>query len=257
MNGEPMMLWYKAWRESRMRFAMIAVAVAAICVYAVRFRDQIQANGIPIRPGLRDGAYSENIYQFVYSGTAKGVFALLVIFLGLGGLLRERAHRTAIFTLALPVSRMRLILTQIVVGLAEMAALALLPALLIPSLSPLVHQSFPLAEALHFSVLWFGCGTIIFASAFFLSVVFGGEYIAPVACYIALISQSLVAQWAPLRPYRLNLMWTMGEFGTRHWDPQHNVLLSSPLPWTRLLIIALIASGLFALSARTTQRQDF
>jgi len=257
MNGEPMMLWYKAWRESRMRFAMIAVAVAAICVYAVLFHDQIQANGIPIRPGLRDGAYSENIYQFVYSGTAKGVFALLAIFLGLGGLLRERAHRTAIFTLALPVSRMRLILTQIVVGLAEMAALALLPALLIPSLSPLVHQSFPLAEALHFSVLWFGCGTIIFASAFFLSVVFGGEYVEPVACYIALISQSLVAQWAPLRPYRLNLMWTMGEFGTRHWDPQHNVLLSSPLPWTRLLIIALIASGLFALSARTTQRQDF
>lgn len=247
MNGEPMMLWYKAWRESRIRFAMIALAVAAVCLYAVLFHDQ----------DLHGRTYNEHIYNLIYSGTAKGVFAFLVIFLGLGGLLRERAHRTAIFTLALPVSRVRLILTQIAVGLAEMAALALLPALLISSLSPLVHQTFPLAEALHFSVLWFGCGTIIFASAFFLSVVFGGEYTAPVACYIALISQALVAQWAPLRPYRLNLLWTMGEFGTMRWDSQHNVLLSSPLPWVRLLIIALIASGLFALSARITQRQDF
>lgn len=243
-------LWYKAWRESRTRFAIIALAIAAMCVFAVLFHAQLQADE-------NVSEYSKHIYDLIYSGTAKGMFALLVIFLGLGGLLREKAHRTALFTLALPVGRGRLIGTQIALGLLELAALALLPAFLIPSLSPLVHQSFPLAEALHFSVLWFVCGAVIFASAFFLSVVFSGEYTAPVVCYIVLMVQALIAQWAPLRPYRTNLLWTMGEFGIMRWDAQHAVLTAGPLPWTRLLVLALIASSLFALSARITQRQDF
>ncbi|MGH7783539.1 MAG: hypothetical protein ACREO5_06845, partial [Candidatus Binatia bacterium] len=181
----------------------------------------------------------------------------LTIFLGLGGLLREQAHRTAVFTLTLPVSRLRLLVTQIVVGISELAVLSLLPAILIPSLSLLVYQSYPLGEALHFSILWFGCGSIIFAASFFLSVVLPGEYTAPVACYIALMLQALIAVWTPLRPYRLNLLWTMGEFGTMRWDPQLNALIGAPLPWWRLLTVMLIAFGMLVFATRIAQRQDF
>jgi hypothetical protein len=49
----------------------------------------------------------------------------------------------------------------------------------------------------------------------------------------------------------------MGEFGTMHWDLQHNLLLSNPLPWARLLTIMLIALGMIILAARITQKQDF
>jgi hypothetical protein len=52
-------------------------------------------------------------------------------------------------------------------------------------------------------------------------------------------------------------MWTMGEFGTMHWNPQHNLLLSAPLPWARLLMILLIAFGMLALAERINQKQDF
>jgi len=239
------MLWYKAWRESRTRFVVIAMTLVGFCLFAVLFRD----------PASR--AYGERVRHLIYAGTAKGTFAMLVIFLGLGGLVRERKRRTAVFTLALPAGRLRLVVTQMAVGLLELAALSLVPALLIPLLSRLIHQYYPLAEALHFSILWFGCCSVIFALAFLLSVVLDGEYTAPVACYVALMLEVLISNWPSLRPYRLNLMWTMGDFGIMHWDPRHNLLLSPSLPWARLMMIVLIAFGMLALAARITQKQDF
>lgn len=61
-----------------------------------------------------------------------GHFALLVIFLGLGGPHRERLQDSAGFTLALPVSRFRVVEIRVVMGMAELAVLALTPAILIP-----------------------------------------------------------------------------------------------------------------------------
>jgi len=251
------MLWYKAWRESRTRFAITAFTLVGFCLFAVLFRNQNRASGDLVIPVLRSSIFSERIYDLVYYGTAKGVFAILTIFLGLGGLLRERRNRTAIFTLSLPVSRFRLIGTQMVVGLSEMAALSLLPAVLIPSLSKFVHESYPLDEALHFSMLWFACGSIIFAAAFLMSVVLGGEYIAPVVCYIALVLQALITTTALGQRYRLNLMWTMGEFGRMHWDSRHKFLVSDPLSWGRLLIVMLIALCMLAFASRIANKQDF
>jgi ABC-2 type transport system permease protein len=251
------MLWYKAWLESRTRFLITAGTLAMFCLFVVLFQNQIQARGSPIPSGLRGHVYSEHIYNLIYSGTAKGIFSILVIFLGLGGLLRERAHGTATFTLALPASRLRLLTAQIGVGLSEMAVLALVPVLLIPGISPLVHQSYPMSQAFQFSILWFGCGTIIFAMAFLLSVLIGGEYTAPVACFILLFFHTVIALWRPLRPYRLNMFWTMGGVGMMHWGLQNTLVLSGPLPWARLLTIALTSIALLAIAAKVAQRQDF
>jgi ABC-2 type transport system permease protein len=250
------MLWYKAWLESRTRFLITAGTLAVFCLFVVLFQNQIQAQG-SLPSGLRADLYSQHIYNLIYSGAAKGIFSILVIFLGLGGLLRERAHGTATFTLALPASRLRLLAAQIGVGLSEMAALALVPALLIPGISPFVHESYPISEALEFSVLWFGCGIIIFATAFLLSILLGGEYTAPVACYVLLVLHTAIAMWRPLRPYRLNMMWTMGGVGMMQRDLQNTLVFTGPLPWARLLTIALISIVLLATAAYVAERQDF
>jgi len=251
------MLWYKAWRESRTRFWVIALAVIGFSLFVVLFHSTIQSGlSYPLR-GFREDTYSAHVYKFMYSGTGKGIFAFLVIFLGLGGLLREQTRRTAVFTLALPATRVQLVVTQIVVGLLELATLSLLPALLIPALSMMVHQYYPLGEALHFSILWFACGSIIFATAFLLSVILRGEYTAAVACYVALFLELVISSWPSLLPHRLNLMWTMGEFGTMHWDAEHSLLLTDPLPEMRLLTIMLIALGMFVFAVHITKKQDF
>ena len=255
----PRMLWYKAWRESRTRFAITGFTLIGFCFFAVfSFSNHDRTNGRILLPILRHGNYSEHVYKLVFDGMAKGIFAILTIFLGLGGLLREQRNRTAIFTLSLPVTRFQLIGTQLVVGMLEMAVLSLLPVLLIPSLSILVHESYPLTEALHFSVLWLTCGSIIFATAFLLSVVLSGDYTAPVVCYLALMLQALILTATALgQRYHLNLLWTMGDFGRMHWDSQHEFLMSDCLHWARLLILALIALCMFALALKITNKQDF
>lgn len=251
------MLWLKAWRETRLRFLLIALTLSALCAFVVLFEPYIRQQQLPIPLHTRKGVYTEYIYYLIFAGTAKGLFAILVIFLGLGGLQRERAHRTAPFTLALPVSRLRVIGTQIAVGMIELATLALLPAILIPGLSTFMHQSYPLPFALHFSILWFLCGLVIFAASFLLSVATPGEYTAPVICYVALVVHTMVAAWRPLASYRLNLLWIMGEFQTMHWDAAHNLLQPPPLSWTRISVMASFAFLLFSAAVRVTNRQDF
>lgn len=251
------MLWSKAWHESRKRFLLIALTLSAICVSAVLFQPYVQHHRLPVLLHTGTGAYTEYIYKLIFAGTAKGAFALLVIFLGLGGLQRERTHNTAGFTLALPVSRFRVVSVQVTAGMVELAVLALIPAILIPPLSTLIHQSYSVSLALHFSVLWFFGGLIIFALSFFLSVVAPGEYSAPVACYLALMVEELVAGWHPLASYRLNLMWVMGEFGVMRWNAAHNLLYPPPLSWLRLFVMALLALLLLSAALRITLREDF
>jgi ABC-type transport system involved in multi-copper enzyme maturation permease subunit len=229
------MLWYKAWRENRTRFAITASVLLVLCGFATLSSRQLGQFGA--------GGRSARIDHMIYAGTAKGLFAILSIFLGSGGLLRERARRTAIFTLALPVSRLGLVGTQIGMGLLELAALSFLPALCIPILSRFTRAPYPFIYAIHFGLLWFSCGVIIFAVAYFLSAVLEGEYTAAVVCYIALSLQALIASWAPLKPYHLNLLTTMAEFPA--------------IPWERLLTLALISLGLFGLAAWHTQKEDF
>lgn len=252
-----MSLLMKAWGESRTRFLLIALALLALCAFVVLFEPYVQQHRLPIPLHMRKGAYTEYIYSFIFGGTAKGLFAVFVIFLGLGGLQRECVQNTAGFTLALPVSRFRVIGSQIVVGVMELAALALIPALLIPGLSMLTHQFYPLPIALHFSVLWFFGGLVIFAASFFLSVITPGEYTAPVICYIALVFHTLVASWHPLVPYRLNLLWIMGEFRRMHWDAAHTQLQPPALSWPRMSVMALFAFLLFSTAIRMTDKQDF
>jgi ABC-2 type transport system permease protein len=250
-------MWLKAWRESRVRFLAIALTLSALCAFAVLFEPYIRQHQIPIPLHLREGSYTEYIYDLIYSGTAKGLYALLVIFLGLGGLQRERANRTAGFTLSLPVSRLRVVGNQIVVGTIQLAALALLPAILIPALSAFSHRSYPLPVALHFSVLWFVGGMVIFAASFLLSVVTPGEYTAPIACYLVLVLHTFVAAWHPLSGYRLNLLSNMGEFQTMRWNAEHTLLQPPPLSWPRISVMAFFALLLLSAAIRVTNKQDF
>lgn len=234
------MLWYKAWLESRVRFAIAASILIGFCLFATLSHDSIGPVGI--------GSVSLRIDKLIYSGTAKGAFSLLSLFLGLGGLVRERARHTAAFTLSLPVTRFQIIRARLAMGLLQLAVLSLVPALLIPPFSWLAHAPFPAALALHYSLLWFVGGSVIFSLAYLLSVFLEGEYTAAVACYILVMLQALISAWGPLRPYFLNLAWTMANNGY----PAH-----PGVSVHRLLELAVVATTFFALAAWRSSKQDF
>ena len=155
------MLWYKAWRESRTRFLLSAVTIAGLSAgFVVFHRAAAEISDKPL-------TYMEYIWRIVYKGYLRELYVLLALLLGVGGLLRERDFGTAGFTLALPVSRLRA-----AVGLAQVAVLSLLPALVIPSLSPFIGQIYPWPQALQFARLWGAGGALIFMMGFLASSLF-------------------------------------------------------------------------------------
>jgi ABC-2 type transport system permease protein len=129
------------------------------------------------------------------------------------------------------------------------AVLAMLPAAVIPPLSALAGQDYPVERALTFSILWFACGTVIFALSFFFSVLLRGEYTAAIACYLALSLNGRLSNWHAPRPSHLNLFRTMGA-------PPDIPVLSGAFPWMDVGLMLLIAIALFAAGTKITQRQS-
>lgn len=250
-------LLYKAWKESRTRFLLSAGSIALLCATVVLFNAQMQRNPGRMPHGLRADTYNEHVYHFIYSGTAKGMFAMLVLFVGLGGLARERHRGTASFTLALPATRTQLILSQIAVGWAEIVAMAALPALLVPTLSTVVNQSYPVSVSMHFALLWVAGGLMIFGLAYLSAALFVGDYTGLVVAFLAMFGVPLIARVPALERYRLNFLTTMGEFGTMHWNSDHTMLLPSPMPWARVLAFCAIGVALLWIALTVTRRQDF
>lgn len=77
------MLWYKMWRESRVRFAISAVALLWMCGAVVLLQQQVRAHADePL-------SYVRYIWHAVYKANALDLYILLVIVLGLGGVRSE------------------------------------------------------------------------------------------------------------------------------------------------------------------------
>jgi ABC-2 type transport system permease protein len=245
------MLWYKAWLESRARFLLSAVALAVICGSFVFFHRDA-SGGISDEPL----SYPVYIWRIAYKGYLRELFMILAILLGLGGLARERDQRTAGFTLALPVSRLRLLVTRTLLGLGQVVLLATIPAIVLPLLSPLIGQAYPPSQAWAFAILWATVGSLIFAMAFLGSVLFAGEFTAPVAAILGLTAYSFLADVRPLKHYLTDIHDVMSGIDMPYFADRAGVL-TGPLPWATLFTLLLATAALIAVGARITNRQDF
>src|SRR5262245_12692492 len=118
-------LCYKAWRESRSRFLGGATIIGFFCLNFVQ-RTRLDFPP-PREPWLN---YTTYVWRGIYDGPLVPMFVLLVLVLGLGGLRRELALGTAPFTLAIPISRARLVAARAVVGVLQVAMLSAIPVLI-------------------------------------------------------------------------------------------------------------------------------
>jgi ABC-type transport system involved in multi-copper enzyme maturation permease subunit len=253
------MLWYKAWIESRVRFLLAATVTLAMCAATVLGHDAIQAY-----LAGHDGAaenYVSYIYRLWYRGAARTLFMLFAVILGMGGLVRERELGTAVFTLALPVSRVRLMLVRAATGLFEVVALATIPAIVAIALSPIAHHSYPAAQAIEFALLWSAGGAALFSVAFLASAVLTGEYtsfvIAEVVLFVVTVSIQFMRLARPAtRPYLYTVQEIMSGFHMDYFDPQTHLLVG-PLPAKPLLLLAVLTCVFVGCSLRYTARKDF
>jgi hypothetical protein len=246
-----MMLWFKAWRESRARFILSALALAGLSACFVFLHSDV-GRGISEEPMT----YPVYIWKITYKGYLRELFMILTVVMGLGGLTRERDHRTAGFTLALPASRWRFLAVRAAMGLLEVCALAAIPATVIPALSPLVDRAYPWLQAWEFALLWAAGGAVVFAIGFVASVLFGGEFSAPVVALCGFIAYSMIADLAVVERYLTNIHDLMSG-ADMPWFTRSSATITGPLPWMTFAAILLVVTGSFAISGRITQRQDF
>jgi ABC-2 type transport system permease protein len=246
-----MMLWYKAWRESRVRFAIMVAALVWACGVVILVQQAMRAHAD------EPTTYVTFIWKAVYKGTVRDLFSILVMMLGLGGLAQERAVGTAGFTLALPVSRAKLVATRAAVGFLEVACLALLPAILLFLLSPFVGESYPLTQGLQFALLWTGGGAILFAATFFLSALLAGEYTAWVICIAGLTVYLIVIHLPPLGNYpELDFLSVMSGAEMSYFRSSDSTLIG-PMPWFPLLVMLATAFGFVRGAEVITRQRDF
>lgn len=232
------MLLYKAWFESRRRFLLSVAAMAGLSAVFVLFNHVA-------RPAFSDHdiSYAEYIWKAVFKGQLREVYVILVLLLGMGGLDREREYGTAGFTLAIPVSRWRLIAARGVAGVVETIVLSFLPAIVIPVLSPLVQEVYPWRDALRFGLLWAVGGVLIFTIGFLASVLVKGEYAAAIAAIAALFAYSMAADLPGMEHYIIDIHDTMN--GTGPHGP------------VTLAVILLAAAAMIGASGVITLRRDY
>ncbi|HEY7338858.1 MAG TPA: hypothetical protein VH639_28475 [Bryobacteraceae bacterium] len=244
-------LCQKAWKESRVRFAIMVLALAWICAAIVLLQRIASARSD------ESMSYAQFIWKAVYRGAVRDLFTILAMLLGLGGLLQEQAKGTAGFTLALPVSRKRMVAARAVVGLAEVAFLSFIPAILLPLLSPLVNESYPLGAALTFGVLWTAGGSILFAATFLLSAVLAGEYTPWIVCTASLVAYMLLVSLWPLSLLpSLNFLQVMNGVGMP-WFREAKYALVGPAPILPIAVMGLAAAFFIWAAGAVTESRDF
>lgn len=241
------MLWYKAWLETRARFLACLFGITLIIAFLVHHAESI------ILPQWRHADSSNNLVFFA-QGYLMAVWILSVILLGMGGLGRERAVGTSPFTLALPVSRRRLIGVRMALGIFQAISLAVIPWIAIVVITHFAGSPILLSQAAFYLLLLISGGLIYLAMAVLISSLIEGEYTAPAVAYGLTILTGIVfgnVSW--LRPY-VDIWRFMG--GDNHLD-KSTFLLVGPFPWAGALACLFIAAAMLFSSVLVIQRQEF
>ncbi|HVF58109.1 MAG TPA: ABC transporter permease subunit [Pyrinomonadaceae bacterium] len=253
------MLWYKAWLETRWRFFVglfVLAFFSASGVFAQPLTDNLHVN-IPNLGGRFDemirealslmGSYPGYVWSQWFGKNLLQFWTMFAVLLGVGGIANEAHRGTALWTLSLPVTRRKLLGVRAGVGALELLALAVIPSLLIPALSPLIGKTYSLGDTLAYSLMTFVGGMFFYGLTFLLSTVFAdqlkpiitGMSVAFIMGVLSLFSKSAAGYSV------YNVM-----SGQKYF-------FEGVPPWMGLAACASAAAAMFALSLRVLERRDF
>ena len=255
------MLWYKAWLETRWRF-LIGLALLMLSAAGTVVTYPAMLKLLPLAPKLDLGGglgrlvvesielareYRGFVWSHWFRQNLQQSWTLFAVLLGTGGLLSQTSGGGALFTLSLPATRERLLGVRAATALLELLALAFLPSLLIPLLSPGISQSYAVGDALVHSACLFIAGAVFFSLAFLLSTVFGDVW-RP-----ALIALG-VAMLLSLCEQLLRDDWPLGLFRAMSAEVYFR---GGGLPWPGLIVSASLSAAMLYAASRNIARQDF
>ena len=251
------MLWYKSWLETRWRFLiglgmLVCSAVTVVLVYpqVMKLLPTVPTNlSGPIGQRIREAAELSRSYRgYIWAQWFRQNLSqwgtLFAILLGTAALLVQSGGD--LFTLSLPVSRARLLGVRAATGLAELFAIALIPSLLIPIVSPSIGESFGIGSALLHGVCVFVATSVFFSIALLLSTIFSDAW-RPMLITLG-IAGGLALIGSALRNPSYSLYSVMSA---------ESLFRSGRLPWAGLLASAAASTAICYAAVANIRRRDF
>jgi len=255
------MLFYKAWVESRSRFIFGAVALTALSVLFVRLHPilipqwqvalqdphAIKPQWLPL--GVSD--YRFYVWHFLFDFRLQNLWVLFAIVLSFGGLLREDANGTAVYSLSLPVTRNRWMISRVLIAFLETSLLSCVPALVVPIASVSVGQSYPIGQGFAHGLLMAGVGSVFVGLAALLSLVLRGEY-TPLVVTVA----TLAVPYLVLQEWARRVSWAR-KIDIAHVMAGPWLLTWGSVPWLAITGVCLLTMLSLGLAARQGRRLEF
>jgi ABC-2 type transport system permease protein len=235
-------LWYKAWLETRSRFL---TCLATLTLFSAIFVHHAQ--GL-LRPEWKSDF---NRLLFVNQQFLVIMWILAAVLLGMGGIVREKAVGTSSLTLALPVSRARLLGVRIGMGVLEATVLGAVPWVAVFFVSSLARKPILITQVASYVLLLLGGGLVYFAMSILVSSLVIGEYTAPALAFGVVLLAAMVSD-AWFRPFNLWRLVT-GDFSI----DRSTYLLSEHLPWLGILASLSVAALMLLASTLVVQRREF
>src|SRR3954470_5644596 len=251
MTSGTRMLLRKSWLESRGRFVASAVVLAILGVSTVLRAPATIVGWESIHRG-EQMSYPLYIWLSLSHGFLQFLWVVAAVILGLGGLVREEALGSIGFTLALPVSRRRHILTRAAVGAAEAIVVGFIPGLIVVALSPMIGRAYPLSQALMFAAMLVLAGLVFYALGFLLSHVLRGEYGAPAAAMAA-----IAAFYVLTKLPRFEFLNVFDAMDGKRVLVGYTFYLGTTFPVAVIIVSLGVAALLVAMSVARVQRHDF
>jgi ABC-2 type transport system permease protein len=245
------MLWYKSLREIRTIALIGTAAMALSCVLFVLNEHAIRTHAHGTM------SYTEYVWKTVYDGGCQQVFIALSVILGSGSLLQEKAHGTAGFTLAFPVSRRRIVFTRAAMGYLGILSIAAVPVAIVPVASRHIGEAYPIEQCLGFFCLWAGCSSVFYGLTFLFAHRIEGDYVSFLLAVPSLILYDAIMDLPWVSKLRmLNIFDILSGEDMPFFDSARH-LLTGHLPWSALTIMLIISFALIAVSARRMMALDF
>jgi hypothetical protein len=255
------MLWYKSWLETRWRFLIgLGLLTLSACSTVLAYPEVVKLLPLASRMdsegeiGRRisesielSSSYRGYVWSQWFGQNMSQLWALFAVLLGAGGLLSQSAGGGALFTLSLPATRNRLLGTRAAAGLAELLALAVIPSLVIPLLSPAIGQSYSVVDALVHAACLFTAGAVFFSLTFLLSTAFTDIW-RPMLIVLCAAAGLVMFEFVFRDLSRFSL------FRVMHAEAYFR---GAGLPWPGLLVTAALSAVMLYAAGRNMARQDF
>jgi len=236
----------KVWCESRSRFFFILAALVLVTSASVFYNARAERVVIESKDFHEAGERTIRGPLFLFWGFS-------AMFLGLGGLLRERAVGTVDYTLSLPVSRTRWFIYRSLNGALQSLSAALIPALSVPVIAALSGGDYPIGDAFLLGLRLGLGGTLFYSIGLLSSALFAGEFTSAgigIAIVFAVNSSTRVIESLK----GLNLQDAIAP--TQMIDAS-TYLIRGQVPWTGIAFSFALSLLLAAWAWKVTISRDF